>query len=431
MPSSAGPAVASPIAPDRNGSVSSASGCLPDLTAEQYEALRDDIRHRGVQVAVEICARTGEVLDGRVRVRICQELRIRTYARRVVAGLETEEARWQYRLRANCLRRQLDGATIKAMALAEMRRKPRSDRLLASLFGVSHTCVANWRREFISVGKLLPTAGAREGRDGKHYPARSPTSMYAMSASSASRASRLLDEIGDDGPGRTLTPLQAGRLAVRVRRERADTSTVRPTAKVKLYEGRFQEAGAKIESGSVDVIVTDPPYHRAWLDDGQWADLATLAARVLKPGGLLIAYAGIASLPEIMAALSAGGLTYHWTLATRLRTANRIYARSIVNLWKPLVLYSKGPTKLPVTVRDFCEPAHDPKSHHEWEQPEAEAEFYLAKLGRPGSVVLDPCAGSGTTLVVARRLGMTAVGIDSDPKAVAQIKLRMMPQGRG
>jgi site-specific DNA-methyltransferase (adenine-specific) len=404
---------------------------LPDLDPEQYQALKEDIRQRGVQVAIEVCAKSGEILDGRVRVRICEELRIRHYPRRVVAGLDTEEARRYHRLRVNLLRRQLDRTTIQGLALAEMRRKPRSDRLLASIFGVSHTCMSNWRREFISLGKLLPTAGAREGRDGKHYPDRPPTSMYATTASSMSRAARLLDEIGDDGPGRTMTPLQAGRLAVRVRRERADASTAAPTTKVKLYEGRFQEVGRKIKPGSVGLVFTDPPYHRAWLDDGQWAELASLAYRVLEPGGLLVAYAGIASLPEVMAALASGGLTYHWTLATRLRMANRNYARSIVNIWKPLLLYSKGRARLPVTVRDFCEPEYDRKSRHEWEQPEAEAEFYMSKLARPGSVVLDSCAGSGTALVVARRLGMTAVGIEVDPRAIALIKERLMLPGRG
>jgi hypothetical protein len=272
---------------------------LPDLDPEQYQALKEDIRQRGVQVAIEVCAKSGEILDGRVRVRICEELKIRHYPRRVVAGLDTEEARRYHRLKVNLLRRQLDRATIKGLALAEMRRSPRSDRFLASLLGVSHPTIGKWRRELTLTGKCLPVDEFTSS-NGKTF--RRPTSMYASTASSASRAARLLDEIGEDGPGRTMTPLQAGRLAVRVRRERADTSTVRPTAKVKLYGGRFQEAAAKIKSGSVDVLFTDPPYDRAWLDDGQWADLATLAARVLKPGGVLVAYAGIAFLPQVMAA---------------------------------------------------------------------------------------------------------------------------------
>jgi 16S rRNA G966 N2-methylase RsmD len=422
MPPTAAAVALAPIV-----STSTDSDGLPELTPEQYEALKEDIRQRGVQVAVEVCARSGEILDGRVRVRICEELKIRHYPRRVVAGLDTEEGRRYHRLKVNLLRRQLDRAAIKALVLAEMRRKPRSDRFLASIFGVSHPTIGVWRREFSLTGKCLPVDEFTSS-NGKTF--RRPTSMYATTASSASRAARLLDEIGDDGPGRTMTPVQAGRLAVRVRRERADACIVRPTTKVKLYEGRFQEAGARIKVGSVGVIFSDPPYSRAWLDDGQWADLATLAYRVLEPGGLLVAYAGIAFLPQVMAALSTGGLTYHWTLATRLRTANRNYARSIVNIWKPLLLYSKGPTKLPETVRDFCEPTvMEPKVHHEWEQPQSEAEFFLTKLARPGAVILDPCAGSGTTLLVAKSLGLKAVGIDSDPKAIALINERLGSSG--
>jgi DNA methylase len=417
------PAIAPPrAAQDSNRSVAPAPDCLPGLTPEQHEALKEDIRHRGVQVAVEVCAKTGEVLDGRARLAICEELKVRNYPRKVVAGLDTEEARRHHRLKANCLRRQLGPAAVKGMVLAEMERAPQSDRLLASIFGLSHPTIGNWRREFAATGKLLPVEEYTSA-NGKTF--RRPTSMYATNASSASRSARLLVEIGDDGPGRTLSPLQAGRLAMRVRRERADASSVRMPAGVRLYEGRFQEVGGKIKSGSVDVLFTDPPYDRAWLDEGHWADLGTFAARVLKPGGLLVAYSGISSLPEVMLALSSGGLTYHWTLATRLRMANRNYARSMVNLWKPLLLYSRGPTKLPETVRDFCEPEYDPKTHHEWEQPRFEAEFFLSKLARPGSLVLDPCVGSGTTLLAARRLGMTCVGIDRDPRAIELTKERL------
>jgi ParB-like chromosome segregation protein Spo0J len=126
------------------------------LTPEQFEALREDISQRGVQVPVEIDAATGEILDGRARVRICEELRIRNYPRRVVAGLDTEEARRHHRLRANCLRRQMDNSILKALVLAELKRKPQSDRLLASIFGVSHPTIGKWRREFSSTGKSLP-----------------------------------------------------------------------------------------------------------------------------------------------------------------------------------------------------------------------------------------------------------------------------------
>jgi DNA modification methylase len=43
----------------------------------------------------------------------------------------------------------------------------------------------------------------------------------------------------------------------------------------------------------------------------------------------------------------------------------------------------------------------------------------------PGGVVLDPFAGAGTTLVVARELGLESIGIDSDPTAIAATRRRL------
>ena len=190
---------------------------LPELTTDQFDALLEDIRLRGVQVAVEICAKTGEILDGNARVRACQRLKIRHYPRRVISGLETEDDRRHHRLKANCLRRQLDRVASKQLALAEMKRKGQSDRLLASVFGVSHTCIANWRRELTAGGNLLP-ADAREGRDGKTYSARLSTAMYATTSASQAKATRLLNDLGDHAPGRTLSSLSAGILATKSRR---------------------------------------------------------------------------------------------------------------------------------------------------------------------------------------------------------------------
>ena len=51
--------------------------------------------------------------------------------------------------------------------------------------------------------------------------------------------------------------------------------------------------------------------------------------------------------------------------------------------------------------------------------------FFIEALSRPGDLVLDPMAGSGTTLVEAQRLGRRALGCDIDPLArlIAEVKL--------
>jgi len=396
---------------------------LPELTPDQYEQLREDIRLRGVQTAVELCAISDAVLDGRARVRACQELKINNYPRRVVGGLDSEEARRHHRLKANCLRRQLDRTALKELVLAEMRRKAQSDRLLAGIFGVSHTAIGNWRREFLACGKLLP----QETYDGKGRKYRRPTAIFAQSPIAADRAAKMLSELGDDAPqGKHLSVKAAGALLLDRRKERADQQVIAPTRGVKLYQGRFQEVGVKVNDGSIDGIYVDPPYDSAWVDRGEWADLGTLAARVLKPGGLLFTYAGVSCLDRVMRDLSSAGLTYIWTVVIRSSAlSSRQWKQNVVNRWKPALIFGKGFSRLPTAIFDLWEGTRMVKEHHNWEQPEQECEYYLSHLLPPGSRVLDCCCGSGTTLVVARRLGMEAIGIDQDSEAISLTKERL------
>jgi ParB-like chromosome segregation protein Spo0J len=373
---------------------------LPELTPEQYEQLREDIRLRGVQAPVEICAISNSILDGRARVRACSELKIATYPRRIVGGLDSEEARRHHRLKANCLRRQLDRTALKALMLAEMRRKAQSDRLLAGIFGVSHTAIANWRREFIASGKLLP----QEVFEGKGRKYRRPAAIYAQTPVAADRAAKLLNELGEDAPpGKHLSARAAGELLLGKRKERADRQEISPPQGVKLFQGRFQDVGKKVGSASLDVIWTDPPWNREWLP--QWTDLGGFAERTLRTGGLLVTYAPVAYLGPVLAALEMSGLSYIWSfcIANGQQTSPS-WGSGAVSCWHPLVVFGKETNRLPGTVRDFFQGGGAEKSSHAWQEGEAETEYFLSHLTKAGSVVCDPCCGSSTTLAVARRL---------------------------
>jgi len=59
------------------------------------------------------------------------------------------------------------------------------------------------------------------------------------------------------------------------------------------------------------------------------------------------------------------------------------------------------------------------------QKPEALLERILAALTSPGDLVLDPYAGSGTTLAVAARMGRRFVGIDASDVAIETIRARM------
>jgi DNA modification methylase len=43
----------------------------------------------------------------------------------------------------------------------------------------------------------------------------------------------------------------------------------------------------------------------------------------------------------------------------------------------------------------------------------------------PGDIVFDPCAGSGTALVVAKQLRRNSIGVEIDPSHVELIKKRL------
>ncbi len=59
--------------------------------------------------------------------------------------------------------------------------------------------------------------------------------------------------------------------------------------------------------------------------------------------------------------------------------------------------------------------------------PQALARAVIDSYSSPGETVLDPFAGWGTTLVVAEKLGRSAVGVELIPERVAAIKRRVSP----
>ena len=75
----------------------------------------------------------------------------------------------------------------------------------------------------------------------------------------------------------------------------------------------------------------------------------------------------------------------------------------------------------------FCRPGVDEYAHgkHPTQKPEALVERVLLASSRPGDLVVDPFAGSGTTAVVARRTGRRFVVIEKDPKWVDVAKRRV------
>lgn len=63
------------------------------------------------------------------------------------------------------------------------------------------------------------------------------------------------------------------------------------------------------------------------------------------------------------------------------------------------------------------------------QKPEALLERLIGSCSGPDDLVLDPYAGSGTTLVVSRRLGRRVIGVDSSAEALDVIRERLRQVG--
>ena len=72
----------------------------------------------------------------------------------------------------------------------------------------------------------------------------------------------------------------------------------------------------------------------------------------------------------------------------------------------------------------------DPIRIQPTQKPEALVEWFVKTYTQAGDLVLDPTAGSGTTLVVAKRLGRHGVGFETDADMVVKARRRIAQTAR-
>lgn len=201
-----------------------------------------------------------------------------------------------------------------------------------------------------------------------------------------------------------------------------ETATLPSSTQV--ITGDCVDVMADMEPDSVDLIFTDPPYDKETAP--LYGDLARLGGRVLKEGGSLIAYAGQHALPGILSRMGEH-LDYLWMAALTMPGGAHasLGGHQLVVTWKPLVWFTKGRRRRGEFVRDSVASEGVEKRFHDWEQGAAEAFYYIDKLTKPGEIVLDAFCGSGTTCLVAHRLGRQSIGIEKEARTgnIARAKI--------
>ncbi len=273
------------------------------LRPEEYAALKADIDKHGVLVPVEL-DQDGNILDGHNRAAIAAELG-REYPT-VVRSFASEAEKREHVLKINLLRRHLGP--------------------VAWANGFRQLCEARG----VQVGPGRPRLDGNNGPTVGQLAAE-----LGVPRATAYRRLDLADKLSDvpDLAARVDSGEMTPKRAQMVKRKR-DAATVpeepqrQLTEALDLRPGDFRDVLASIPDASVDLIFTDPPYPAEYLP--LWSDLALFAARVLKPGRLMVAYSGQYHLLAVLKALTDWRCPLHsWNTSTSRRDGRTFGTRPI------------------------------------------------------------------------------------------------------
>lgn len=160
-----------------------------------------------------------------------------------------------------------------------------------------------------------------------------------------------------------------------------------------------------------------------------WSALwLTAARRASRPGAVACVFTDWRQLPTATDAIQAGGWTWR-NLATWWKPGTRMIRGQFSGSAEYVVYGTNGPasTDWDGAQQNVFQHAPVRDKDHIAEKPEAVMRWILA-VTQPGSVVLDPFAGSGTTLRAAMETGRRAIGIEVDER-YCEIAAKRLSQG--
>ena len=198
---------------------------------------------------------------------------------------------------------------------------------------------------------------------------------------------------------------------------------------VTLYCGDCLEVLPTLEAGSVDAVVTDPPYgigvnyglHNDKMTPQEWQDWAAKWLPLCRRAAERVLVTGQGRLPQLARIEPWNWLLVWWKPAAMGRSPVGF------NEWEPIALYGKGSNAgLPDVIRACIVPQVDTGSHP-CPKP---IEWAVGILDRfpHAKTICDPFMGSGTTGVACVRLGRRFIGIELEPKYFAISKRRIIDE---
>ena len=172
-------------------------------------------------------------------------------------------------------------------------------------------------------------------------------------------------------------------------------------SEVKLLLGDCLELMKDIPDGSIDAIITDPPYG---MNKGEW-DLEIPNWLHLVGSNPVACFCGVVGMRDYPTPDWIGA----WVRSGSTQRNGRLKG---FNNWEPILFYNI--TKLENDV--FRYPNYHDETGHPTTKPTDLMKKIITRMSDEGDIILDPFMGSGTTLVAAKQLGRKCVGIELEEK---------------
>jgi len=232
--------------------------------------------------------------------------------------------------------------------------------------------------------------------------------------------------------------------------------------KIQILEGDALNLFKNIESGTVDLIIADPPYNLG-KDYGNNHDLKGFdeyldftrnwfkeTHRVLKKTGSIYVFMGVRFISYLYDILDRefkmffnSWITWHYTQGMGKikgfsprhddilffnKTAN--FKFNLDNIRIPQKYYRQRNNMNGANPGDVWQFSHihysnPERENHPTQKPEALIERMILASSDEGDLILDPFAGSGTTLRVCQVLNRNCIGFELNPDYVDMIEKRL------
>jgi len=368
---------------------------FPLMEGTEFDALIADIKKNGLLEPIWLYE--DKILDGRNRYKACQ-----------LAGIEpqfveyTKDDPFQFVISKNMHRRHLDESQ-RAVIAARIANMPLGGALYrsANLPTENHISQSDVAKMFNVSERTIRSVKAVE-RD----------------------VPELIPEIenGNISVNKALEKIKDEKKKVKIetaRKRIAEEVKERPNPPIIIY------GDCKDFAGKCDLLITDPPYMTDVENIKDFARWLPEKLQCVKSTGFAFIFIG--AYPQELAAylnIAMPTQVLVWTYRNTLGAAPK--NRYKLN-WQAILFYRmQDSPELNCLITNELWSVQDVNApdgrldgrYHTWEKPMELAERLIRHTTKPGDVILDCFAGTGTFLLAGARLGRQAIGYEIDKKMI-------------